>query len=321
MLGGDLTVDSSAGRGTLINWTVPTGDLRGVRMLDRLQEGYAPAPTEPNRAGNRARVSARVLLAEDGLDNQDLISTLLRKAGASVTVAENGRVAVEQAMRAVGERAPFDIIFMDMQMPELDGYGATAQLRAKGYTSPIIALTAHAMAGDRERCLAAGCDEYLTKPVNRDALIGMVAQFAPHRVEALGTPGPVVVTVPVAPSGAPGSMRSASLPPLVSEFENDPDMTDLIAKFVRDLPARSAAICEAANRGDMDLLRRLSHQLKGAAGGYGFAPITKAAAAVEQAIARSEDPSVRRARIDELLGLCRRARPIKGAELSLARSA
>ena len=127
------------------------------------------------------KLDGRVLLAEDGPDNQRLISFVLRKAGARVTVAENGRVACEKALQAVGAGEPFDLILMDMQMPVLDGHGATRQLRDAGYEGPIVALTAHAMQGDREKCLQAGCDDFFTKPIERDRLVALVAEYCSPR--------------------------------------------------------------------------------------------------------------------------------------------
>jgi CheY-like chemotaxis protein len=119
----------------------------------------------------------RVLLVEDGPDNQLLISHIVRKAGAEVAIVSNGIEALEAVDRSLGESRPFDIILMDMQMPRMDGYTATARLRAQGWSRPVIALTAHAMEGDRQKCLSAGCDEYLAKPVNRALLLRVIADY------------------------------------------------------------------------------------------------------------------------------------------------
>ena len=105
---------------------------------------------------------ARVLLVEDGDTNRKLIGLVLQRAGAEVTMAENGQIGVELAMKH-----PFDLILMDMQMPVMDGYAATTLLRQQGVTVPIIALTAHAMKGDEDKCRAAGCSGYVTKPDRR----------------------------------------------------------------------------------------------------------------------------------------------------------
>lgn len=123
-------------------------------------------------------MDCRILLAEDGPDNQRLIGFLLRNAGADVTVVEDGQKAVEQLFGQDAKERPFDVVLMDMQMPRMDGYQATRTLREGGYQGPIIALTAHAMKEDRQRCLDAGCDDYLPKPVERTAMLQMIGRFA-----------------------------------------------------------------------------------------------------------------------------------------------
>jgi signal transduction histidine kinase/FixJ family two-component response regulator len=179
LLGGDIHVVSAPGKGSTFAVTVAAGSLEGVRMLDRPTESEGVARKAARPADVQlGPLNCRVLLAEDGPDNQRLISFVLRKAGAEVTVAENGQLAVELAEAARDGGTPFDLVLMDMQMPVLDGYDATRTLRAKGFTTPVIALTAHAMAGDREKCLAAGCDDYTTKPIDRKQLLEMVARWA-----------------------------------------------------------------------------------------------------------------------------------------------
>ena len=182
MLGGDIRVGSTPGEGSTFSATVSTGRLEGVKLVDNMTEAEAPIDLTKKPVTADVRLDCRILLAEDGPDNQRLISFILKKAGAKVSVAENGQVAVEQALAARDAGNPFAVILMDMQMPILDGYGATAKLREAGYTRPIIALTAHAMSGDREKCLTAGCDDYTTKPIDRKRLIALVSRYVSSRM-------------------------------------------------------------------------------------------------------------------------------------------
>jgi PAS domain S-box-containing protein len=184
-LGGQINVSSQLGVGSVVRVWVDTGSLEGVPMLAparRRSEAVlaAASPAVLKLPRSTGRLTCRVLLAEDGPDNQRLIQTILRKAGADVILVEDGVQAVEAALAAWRSEAPFDVILMDMQMPELDGYEATRALRAQGYDRPIVALTAHAMSGDRERCLESGCNDYATKPIERQSLLETVARHAHH---------------------------------------------------------------------------------------------------------------------------------------------
>jgi signal transduction histidine kinase/CheY-like chemotaxis protein len=175
LLGGDVTVESSRGRGSRFVARVATGPLEGVRMclpseLDALID--APTRTRPAFA---LELRGRLLLAEDGDDNQRLLRAILTRAGLEVEVVGNGELAFERALAALELGDPFDVLLMDMSMPVMDGYEATRRLRAAGYTGPIVALTANAMAGDREKCLLAGCDDYATKPIVRAELLARLS--------------------------------------------------------------------------------------------------------------------------------------------------
>jgi two-component system, sensor histidine kinase and response regulator len=170
MLNGSILVESKVGKGS-------TFTLR--LRLDPLDtyELFQPAEKEGRRTRAAAPVEepleALVLLVEDGAVNQLLISTVLGKAGAEVQVADDGRAGCRMVREARASGRPFDLILMDMQMPVMDGYQASAALRREGIETPIVALTAHAMAGDREKCLAAGCTDYATKPIDRLALLAL----------------------------------------------------------------------------------------------------------------------------------------------------
>ncbi len=184
LLESEITVDSIPGKGSTFRLTIPTGSLAGVEMVEFSSEPSAPIepkPMEESEDVENLSLPLRILLAEDGIDNQRLISFLLKKAGAEVTCVENGEEAVRHAMQAWREDRPYDVILMDIQMPVLDGYSATQQLREQGYEGPIVALTAHAMREDHMRCLKAGCDAYASKPIRRAELLRLVADIAKPR--------------------------------------------------------------------------------------------------------------------------------------------
>jgi PAS domain S-box-containing protein len=186
-LGGDICVFCESGEGCVFSVSVATGDLTGVSVVSPedipgtllTNKDNEPACKESTLLESQggALAGRKILLVEDGPDNQRLITFLLRKAGAEVILRENGKLAVEFLSIDGALEGPLcdsnsiDLVLMDMQMPEMDGYKATELLRKKGCTTPILALTAHAMASDLEKCLNAGCNTRLTKPIDRTALI------------------------------------------------------------------------------------------------------------------------------------------------------
>ena len=181
LLGGDVSIaDSEPGKGSTFRVTVSTGPVKDKKLIIPNIDTHEMEEKHRRREkqGPRPPIHCRALLAEDYMENQRLISLILNKAGVDVTVADNGKIAYEKAVEAQKNGTPFDVILMDMQMPVMDGYQATERLRNEKYTGPIIAMTAHAMPGDQEKCLKCGCDNYLSKPICREELLDMVQILA-----------------------------------------------------------------------------------------------------------------------------------------------
>jgi len=288
-LGGDIQVVSRPGEGSTFTFTMKAGLPQPVRMLNELSEMAPHASHQPQSASPVAvRLGGRVLLAEDGPDNQLLISTIIRKAGAEVDLAVNGLVAVEMALAARLAGAGYDVILMDMQMPEMDGYEATRKLRQAGYTGAIIALTAHAMAEDRAKCIDAGCDDYATKPIDRLGLLTTLARLMGSSPAAAAQPEPAATQQAQADGGA-----------IKSQFADDPEMSELIEAFVARLPETADAMAQALANNCFDELRRLAHQLKGSGGGYGYPSLTQQARKLEDS-ARAADGEAARLALGEL---------------------
>ena len=180
-LGGDIEVRSEPGKGSTFSVTIDPGSLNGIQepwgghsCLPKADKNVCPTgPATPKKIA----LHGRVLLAEDGEDNQRMICFLLKKAGAEVVAVENGQLAVDAVLAANEAGQPFDLILMDMQMPVLNGYEATRQLRGRGYTGPIVALTAHTLVTDQQKCLDAGCDDYQPKPFQHQDLLEMAARY------------------------------------------------------------------------------------------------------------------------------------------------
>lgn len=176
-LGGDISIKSTLGKGSKFTVCVQTGPLAGVPRLHSPADSDAQSIARSTARLANVRLACRILLAEDGPDNRRLLSYLLCKAGAEVTLAEDGQEAVELALDAETAKKPFDLILMDMIMPGMDGVQATRKLRECGLRTPIVALTANAMSGVRQQCLAAGCDDFATKPIERSTLLTVIRKW------------------------------------------------------------------------------------------------------------------------------------------------
>ena len=173
LLGGDISVTSSPDRGSTFHLWIDAGPATASAPL--VQDGTRRSPPVEKPASALPDLSGcKVLLAEDYLDIRVPVTFVLEQAGAQVVAADNGRAAVDLALEAHARAEPFDVVLMDMQMPLVDGYTATRELREAGYPGCIVAITAHAMESDRQKCLAAGCDEYVPKPIDIQRMTALI---------------------------------------------------------------------------------------------------------------------------------------------------
>ena len=269
-LDGQLTVDSELGKGSVFAVTIPTGPLDGVNILDESQaEALVHRKSQSSQTPGKLPPT-RILLVEDGTTNRRLISLVLRRAGATVVTAEDGRQGVEMA-----SSESFDLILMDMQMPVMDGYTAAQRLRDEGQTVPIIALTAHAMAGDETKCRDAGCSGYLTKPVEPAVLIRTVA-------ENLGDAVTNNTAEEVIRSEDHSDAITSSLP------LDDPEFCEIVIEFVTRMHERVEALREACRKQDFAEVATLAHWLAGSGGTAGFDALTGPAKQLEHLAQASE---------------------------------
>jgi PAS domain S-box-containing protein len=256
--------------------------LKQSELLDTLLSAVTSSPGVPRRQQLPAGPSLsllpplRVLLAEDNPVNQRLAARLLEKAGHSVHVAANGKLALE----ALAE-APFDLVLMDVQMPEMGGLEATQALRARERTTgghvPVIALTAHAMKGDRERCLAAGMDGYVTKPIREQDLYAAILQ-------ALSDLAPQMLTPPLTPPAQPSALPLHDEAEALTRCGGDRALLgELVDMFLAEVPRWTSSLEAALAAGDAETLHRGAHSIKGAVATFGAEEARAAALALEVA--------------------------------------
>ncbi|WP_455208671.1 ATP-binding protein [Kaarinaea lacus] len=271
MLGGTIEVQSKPYTGTCFTLSINTGSLINSQFVHSLKQ-VAPVNESDVSIKNEVPLSGHVLLAEDNLTNQQLLSMLLRKMGAEVSIADNGEIAVKMA-----QENHYDLIYMDMQMPLLSGVDATKMLRSQNYDQPIIALTANATNEDKMICINAGCNDFLTKPTPRDKLYEMTSRYLQTSEQPSKPNAPIIST-------------------LLSE---DPTFGDLVQKFVSELPDILSKLHNAYQQKDWVALKDRLHNLKGMGGGFGYHVLTELAGKAEFQIF-SENYETAKAFLDEI---------------------
>ncbi len=250
LLGGGIAVSSREGIGSDFTVTVATGDLYAQQFDNDISEVIKK--TSSTSKPSIPKLKGRILLAEDTLDNQRLISHYIAKTGAVTDIADNGEIALK-----LGMVNHYDLILMDMQMPVMDGIESTQRLRKQGCSTPIVALTANATAQDKEKCRAAGSTNFLSKPIEWPTFFAILAQYLP----ASGT-------------------REDS--PIVPELDDDDeDFMFLVINFVNGLSKRMERIETQLENKNWEELRQALHDLKGSGTSFGYPTLTELSAKLE----------------------------------------
>ncbi len=227
-------------------------------------------------------VDTKILAVDDGDSNRELVGLLLRRSGAQVEFAENGQMAIECC-----KKQDYDAVLMDMQMPVMDGFTATGQLRKLGFVMPIIALTANAMPEDEMKCCAAGCDGFISKPINSQRLYRKLAELLPEKVvfdsPSHDTQHNMVKTESRAGtrSKAVGSENADDPLETTLPIEDD-DFRRIVEMFVARLRLKVVEMQESLARSDLEELADLGHWLKGAGGSAGYDEFSAPAKELEQ---------------------------------------
>ncbi len=262
-----------------------------VQLFGHVGQETAISPASKAAATSHDASGIRILLVEDNEINQQVATELLESAGATVRIANHGHEAV-RILTEGDQPPPFDIVFMDLQMPEMDGFTATTLLRARPALQqlPIIAMTAHALVEERQSCLEAGMNDHVSKPIEPDALFATLMRWAkPRQVQAGGSEGraakpsdeirlPEIDGVDV----ARGLVRVAG---------NKRLYRDLLSQFAVKQADVNLQILAAIEAGDNKLAERIAHTVKGVAGNIGLEKVITAAERLERAI-REVDPAV-----------------------------
>ncbi|MBN1795423.1 MAG: CBS domain-containing protein [Sedimentisphaerales bacterium] len=281
LLGGDVSVKSRQGNGNKFSLLIPTGvDVKTQATFNKYDRMEKIRTVSAKEKGADDKFYGKALVAEDTPTNQTLIQLLLERLGLDVTIAEDGMQAVERA-----QAESFDIILMDIQMPNMNGYDATKKLRQEGFDKPIIAVTAHAMKGDREKCLKAGCDDYISKPIDRNELVKVLRLHLPIGQEPLSAEVEQVNSqveelsdmCEQADERIEKNIRQLSddsQSPVdweaVTEMCDDEEVVcQVVEMFLNDSPRCIGSLAEAIKDANPKLIRMYAHSLKGASSQIG----------------------------------------------------
>jgi signal transduction histidine kinase/DNA-binding NarL/FixJ family response regulator/HPt (histidine-containing phosphotransfer) domain-containing protein len=293
LLGGELTLISEPGKGSAFSLSVPTGmDIIGQPLLDRneaLAQGAYESPTPET-----ILFSGNVLIAEDVEGNQTLMKMMLSKCGVDAVLTEDGNQAVQKASSQA-----FDLIFMDMHMPNMNGYEAVSVLRQQGDKTPIVALTANAMKGDEQACLEAGCNGYMAKPIDRRELLRVLAKYLPSRHEATGE---VVESAPaqIYESNGVESVRPATTAQpsnpgeskvdetinwdlLIDQLGDEETVREIVPIYTKDIQGHLDKLSLAVINGDCESIASHAHPLKGVGRNLGIERLSEIARQMEYA--------------------------------------
>ncbi|MBC7602332.1 MAG: response regulator [Ramlibacter sp.] len=272
-LGGDITAQSVPGEGTTMTFTFDPGDLAGVRWIDESVALAGVAAPEQMRKPKWLIPASRVLVVDDGPENRELVSLVLADQGLWIEEAENGKVALDKLAASA-----FDLVLMDMQMPIMDGFAATRELRARGMQMPVMALTANAMRGFEQEVMAAGCTAYLTKPIDIDRLLEETARLLGGTKLAASE-----AVLQALPEDTLAHAQDDALPdaPIHSRFADNMRLVPIVRKFPARLAEQLAGARSAFDTGDMEELARIAHAVAGGAGTLGFDAFTEPARELE----------------------------------------
>jgi PAS domain S-box-containing protein len=307
LLGGGVTVTSQPGVGSTFSLKINAGPSLGVEQLEGLTETMLPRKAD-QAFSPEIYLRGRILLVEDGADNQRLFRMQLNSSGASVVSAMNGQMAVDLATSQ-----PFDLILMDMQMPVMDGYAATTELRRRGLKIPIIALTAYAMEEDRARCLTIGCDAYLSKPVEEQTLLTAVHRYLGQPVPAESGEASAGGAAPIA---APAAAAGPDSEPIKSSLSGDPRMREIIPGFVGRLPGKVRKMLDLMEQHDLPALQNVVHELLGTGGGYGFPAVSESARQAQESIRGGGTFETITSEVNSLIAIIRRIEGYKEVKSS-----